>query len=101
MLKEYITGVDSYIGVKICYNNYFTEKLANELHYWVENHPHVFPSKNVSEKNYVKKQGNYCKQQNHLFQIYSCQFCNDLIVLVAQGGFIGTRVAEGRVCIGD
>ena len=48
MLKQFIPGLDSSVGANICYNNYFTQKLVNELHYWVENHPRVIQSPNVS-----------------------------------------------------
>ena len=44
ILKSCTTGVDSS----------FTEKIVNELHYWMDNHRLVIPYTNISNTIYVK-----------------------------------------------
>ena len=48
VLKSYIPGIDSCMRYKICYNNYFSEKLVIFLHDWIEKHPHVIESPTLS-----------------------------------------------------
>ena len=86
MLKSYIPGVDSWIGDKICYKCYFTEKLVNELHNWIQNNTHVILSPNVSYTIYVEQEGKFCQKQNHLLQFLVIDFYNDLILPDVQGG---------------
>ena len=49
MLKSYIPGIDSLIYPKSHYGNLFVGKLVNGLHDWIEKHPIVIQSTNVSE----------------------------------------------------
>ena len=41
MLKSYIPGINTLVFIKRHYDNIFSEKLVNELHAWIENHPNV------------------------------------------------------------
>ena len=47
--------VDSSIGDKTCYNNYFSDKPAIELRDWIENHPQLIQYPNVLDTNHVKE----------------------------------------------
>ena len=54
MLKLYLTGINTSILPKRHYNNICYEKIVNELHVWIENHPHLIQSPNESDFLFVK-----------------------------------------------
>ena len=47
MLKSYIPGFDSWIGVKICYKRHLSNILVNESIDWIYNPPNEISSTNV------------------------------------------------------
>ena len=49
MLKSYLPGNNILIFPKRHYDNIFYEKLVNESHDWIEKHPHVIQTPNVSD----------------------------------------------------
>ena len=75
------------IGPKRYNNNNKLENIINELHDWIEKHPCVIPSPNVSESIFVKVNVNILKKQNHLPQILVHELHNDLILPISQGAF--------------
>ena len=57
VLKSFIPAINTSIFSKIFYENIFSKKLINELHAWIENHPHVINDPNVKEIVFVKTDG--------------------------------------------
>ena len=51
------------------YEKIFSEKLVNELHDWIENHPNIVHSHNVSDSLFVKINGTLVKKRKRLLQI--------------------------------
>ena len=51
------------------YENIFSERLINELHAWIENHPNVIHSPNLKDSVFVKINGTLVKKKNHIIQI--------------------------------
>ena len=62
VLKSYIPEINSLICLKIYYGNIFSEKLVNELHDWIDKHPHLIQSSNVSGSLWVKTNGTLVKK---------------------------------------
>ena len=53
-LNSYITGINKSILLKKHYENILYEKLVNELHSWIENHPNVVHPPNVKYQFFIK-----------------------------------------------
>ena len=88
MLNSYLPGINTSIFSKIHYDNIFSQKLVNELHDWVENHPHVIHSPNVSYSLSVKVNGTLIKKHSRLLQISVQELHNDMILPIYQGVFL-------------
>ena len=56
ILKSYIPGTDKLIDPKIHYE-YFFENIVNKVHDWIEKHPHVIKTPNVSDSIFVEFNG--------------------------------------------
>ena len=69
MLNLYLPGINTPVFQKRHYDNIFYKKLVYELHAWIENHPHVIQSPNVSDSLFVKINGALLEKHNHLLQI--------------------------------
>ena len=69
MRKSFIRSINTSILLKKHYENIFSEKLIDELHAWIENHPHVIHSTNVKDSVFVKINGTIVNKQKHLLQI--------------------------------
>ena len=87
MLKSYIPGINISVLPKKHYENIFSEKLVNELHSWIENHPRVINSPNVKNSLFVKIKGTIVKKQKHILQISVREIHNNMILTVSEGGF--------------
>ena len=98
VLKSYIPGINTYILPKKHYENIFSEKLINELHAWIENHPHVILSTNAKDSFFVKINGTIVKEHNHILQISVRELHNDMIF---KGYFFGARTVDEKLFIGD
>ena len=70
------------------YNNIFSEKLVNKLHYWIEKHPHLILPPNVSDSLFVKINGTLVKNHNYIPQISVLELHNDMILPIFQGYFL-------------
>ena len=57
ILKSFITAINTSIFPKKHYENIFSEKLINELHAFIENHPHEIHYPNVKDSVFVKING--------------------------------------------
>ena len=79
-LKSYIPGINSLVYTKRHYDNYFTVKPVNELHEWIEKHPHVIQSPNISDSLFSKINGTLVNKQNHLLQVSVRYLHNDMIL---------------------
>ena len=88
MLNLYLPGINTYIFPKRNYVNIFSGKLFYELDDWVENHPHVIHSPNVSDSLFVKINGTLIKKQKRLLQMSVREMHNDMILPIYQGGFL-------------
>ena len=62
MMKSYIRSINTSILLKKHYENIFSEKLINELHAWIENHPHVIHSPNLKDSVFLKNNGTMVKE---------------------------------------
>ena len=100
-MQSYIPGINTSIFPKQYFENIFTEKLVNELHSWIENHPNVIHSSNVKDSLFVKINGTIVRKQKHLPQISVQELHNDMILPIYEGGFWGSRTVDGNVYIGD
>ena len=69
ILKSYINGINTSSFRKRHYDNISSEKLVNELHAWIQNHPHVIHCPNVKDLLLVKINGDLVNKQKHLLQI--------------------------------
>ena len=69
MLKSYIPGINTSILPNKHDENIFSEKLVNELHYWIENHPHIIHSPSVKDLFIVNMNGTCVNKQKDLPQI--------------------------------
>ena len=69
MLKSYLPGINTLVFPKIHYENIVSEKLVNELHAWIENHPHLIHPPNVSYSLFIKINGTLVNKQKHILQI--------------------------------
>ena len=78
-----------------------SEKLINELHAWIENHPHVIHYPNVKDSAFVKINGTMVRKQNHLPQISVREIQNGMILPSYEGSFSGAIAIDGNICIGD
>ena len=99
MLKSYILAINKSIFSKKHYENIFYEKIINELHAWIGNHPHVIHSPNIKDSLSVKINGNLVNKQKHLPQISVQELHNDMTLLFLKDLF-GARTADERICIG-
>ena len=87
MLKSYTTGMNTSILLRKHYEDTFSEKLVNELHYWIENHPHVIHLPNVSDSLLIKINGTLVKKKKYLLQISVRELHNDTIRPIYEGVF--------------
>ena len=78
MLKSYLPVVKTPIFPQRHSNKICSEKFVNQLHEWLENYPHVIDSPKVSDKVFVKINGNIVKKQKHLLQISVRELQNDM-----------------------
>ena len=62
-------------------------KKFNELHEWIEKHPHVIQLTNVSDSLFVKINGTLVKKQNNLLHISVQYLHNGLILPISQADF--------------
>ena len=53
MLNSYLPGINTSNFPKRHYENIFSEKLVNELHECIKNHPNVIHSSNASDSLFV------------------------------------------------
>ena len=67
------------------YKNIFSEKLVNDLHAWIENHPHVIHYSNVKDSLFIKINGTLVKKQNHVIHISVRELHNDMILTISEG----------------
>ena len=88
MLKSYIPGIYPLIYPKKHVECLFYGELVNELHYWIEKHPHVIQYSNVSDSLFVKINGTLVKKHKQLLQIFIQDLHNYLILPISQGSFI-------------
>ena len=88
---SYIPGTSSLIYPTRYYDNIFYEKLVNELHDWIDKHPHVIKYPNVSDSLFVKINGTLVNKQKHIIQIFVQELHNNLILTIYQGGFFGAK----------
>ena len=79
---------------------FFSEKIANELHDWIEKRPHVIQSPNVSGSMIVQFNGTLVKKHNHLPQISVQELYNDLLLSASQCGFSCEINEDGKIYIG-
>ena len=99
---EVIYYYNQYINFpKKHYQNIFSENFINELHAWIENHPHVINSPNVKDSVFVKINGTLLKKQNNLLQISVRELHNDMIFPSSEGVFSGAIPVDGNIYIGD
>ena len=77
------------------------DKKVNELHDWIEKHPHIIQYQNISDPLFVKINYTLVKKQKNLLQISVWELHNDLILTIYQGGSFGTRNVDRKLCIGD
>ena len=70
-MKSYIPAINTSIFPKKQYENIFTEKLINELHSWVESHPHVIHSPNVKVVAITQYFDILCSRSFHISD-YNC-----------------------------
>ena len=68
-LKSHLNGIKTMIFRKRHYDNMFSGKLVNKLHDWIEKHPHVILSPNVSDQLFFKINSTLVIKQKHLLQI--------------------------------
>ena len=100
MLKSYLPGINSSSFPKRHYNSIFSENLVNELHAWIEIHPHVIHFPNLKDLLFVKINGNLVKKE---------AFTSNISTRDAQlydstnfpGRFFGSRTFDGKLCIGN
>ena len=76
-------------------------KLINELHAWIENHPHAIHPPNVKYSLFVKINGTLVNKQKHIIKISVRELHNDMILPSSEGDFSGTKTVDGNFCIGD
>ena len=69
VLKSFILSINTSIFPMKHYEDIFSEKLINELHAWIENHPHVIDSPSLKDSVFVKINGTLVSKQRHLLQI--------------------------------
>ena len=100
-LKSYILVINTSNFTKKHYENILTKELNNELHAWIENHPHVINDPNIKEIVFVKMDVTPVKKQNHITQISVIELHNDTILPSSEGVFSGTITVDGIICIGD
>ena len=84
----------------IHHDHFLYEELFNGLYDWIEKHPDVMKSTNLSDSLFVKINGTPVKKQKHMLQISEQELRNDLIITIYQGWFFGARSVDGKVCIG-
>ena len=100
MVKSYLPSINTPVFPKINYDNIFSRKLVNELHYWIEKNPHVIQPPNLSDSLFFKTNGTLVKKQKHLLQILVRELQNDMILTISQGDCFGARAVDRKVCIG-
>ena len=66
----------------------FPAMLVNELHDWMDKHPHLIQYPNASDSISVEVNVTLVKKQNHLLQISVRSLHSDLILPVYQGGLM-------------
>ena len=87
VLKSYLPGIITSMFPKKNYEGLFSEKAVNELHAWVENHPHVIHSPNVKDSFFVKINDTIVKKQKYILQILVQNLHNDVILPISDGSF--------------
>ena len=100
MLKSCLPGINTSIFPKRHYDNILYEKLVYELHVWIENHPYVIQSTNLSDSLFVNINGSPVNKYNHLLQISIQDLYNDIILTICQGEFFGARTVDGEYVLG-
>ena len=68
-LNSFIPAINTSIFPKKYDENIFSGNLINELHSWIENHPHIIHYPNVKYSVFVKVNGTLVKKQKHPLQI--------------------------------
>ena len=63
-------------------------KKVYKLHAWIEKHPRVIHSPNVSDSLVFKINGMHVKKQKHILQISVRELHNDMILPIFQGGVL-------------
>ena len=101
MLNSYLPGINTFIFPKRHYDNIFSGKLVNELHYWILNHLHGKDHPNVSDSLFTKINGTLVKKQNHLPQISVLDLHIYMILPISPKGFFYVRTVDGKLFIGD
>ena len=56
---------------------------------------------NVKDSLFVKNNGNIVKKQKHLLKISVRELHNDMILPIYERVCFGTRIVDGKLCIGD
>ena len=75
----------------------FSEKIINELHAWIKNHPRVIHSPNVKDSVFVKINGTLVKKQKHLLRISVQELHDEMILPNSEGGFSGAITVNATI----
>ena len=99
MLKSYIPGINSLIGPKRHYYIVSSENIVNDLHDWMDKHPHIIQCPHLSEYIFVKVNVTLVKKYKNCFKY---QYMSSTVILYYQFlSFFGKTNKDGQVCIGD
>ena len=71
--------INTSIFPKKHYEDIYFEQLINELHAWIENHPHVIHSPKVKYSVFIKINDTLVNKQKNLLQISVREIHNDMI----------------------
>ena len=85
MLNSYIPGINIPICPKRHCGNILSGKRVNELHSWIENHPRVIHTPNISGSLFIKINITFVNKQKYLLQISVRELHNDRILPIYQG----------------
>ena len=81
--------------------SFLSGKLVNKSYHWIEKHPHVIKTPNVSGSIFIKINVTLVMEQTHLLQISLWDLHNDKIWPISHGGFFRGTNVDGKVCIED